>query len=53
MYQGQGWWFPEPIMDRVVDGVPNRVDRIRGLGNAVVPEVAEHIGRCLIESINQ
>jgi len=31
-------WPDEPSVDRVVDGVPNRVDRIRSLGNAVVPQ---------------
>ena len=31
-------WPDEPQLDRVVDGVPNRVDRIRCLGNAVVPQ---------------
>ena len=31
-------WPPEPRMDRVVDGIPNRVDRIKCLGNAVVPQ---------------
>lgn len=30
-------WPPEPSMGRVVDGVPNRMDRIKCLGNAVVP----------------
>ena len=31
------WWATEPGLVRVVNGLPQRVDRIRGLGNAVVP----------------
>ena len=31
-------WPHEPGLDRVVDGVPNRVDRLKCLGNAVVPQ---------------
>ena len=31
-------WPDEPELDRVVDGVPNRMDRIKCLGNAVVPQ---------------
>ena len=31
-------WPSEPDVDRVVDGLPNRVDRIKALGNAVVPQ---------------
>lgn len=31
-------WIPEPSVGRVVDGIPNRVDRIKCLGNAVVPQ---------------
>lgn len=31
------WWFSEPNVGRVVNGLPFRVDRIKGLGNAVVP----------------
>lgn len=31
------WWAAEPGVGRVANGVPNRVDRIKCLGNAVVP----------------
>ncbi len=44
------WWFTEPQICRVADGVPARVDRLRGLGNAVVPQVAEWIGRRIVEA---
>jgi DNA (cytosine-5)-methyltransferase 1 len=43
------WWETEPDVGRVADGVPARVDRLRGLGNAVVPQVAEVIGRLVVE----
>jgi len=43
------WWATEPDVGRVADGVPSRVDRLRGLGNAVVPQVAELIGRMVIQ----
>jgi DNA (cytosine-5)-methyltransferase 1 len=39
------WWKVEPKVDRVADGVPARMDRLRTLGNAVVPQVIEWIGR--------
>ena len=35
-----GKWATEPGVGRVVDGCANRVDRIRALGNAVVPQTA-------------
>jgi len=43
------WWEVEPDVGRVADGVPSRVDRLRCLGNAVVPQVAEWIGRRIVE----
>ena len=42
------WWAIEPDVGRVAYGVPNRVDRLRGLGNAVVPQVAEYVGRLIM-----
>ena len=36
-------WPTEPRICRVVNGLPNRVDRIKGLGNAIVPQVAMRI----------
>ena len=37
---GSGWWTTEPDVGRVAHGVPSRVDRVRCLGNAIVPQVA-------------
>ena len=45
---GRNWWSVEPNVGRVAHGVPSRVDRLRGLGNAVVPQIAEWIGRRII-----
>jgi len=45
-----GKWAPEPGVDRVVDGFPGRVDRIRSLGNALVPQIPEMIGYAILEA---
>ena len=39
------WWSVEPELGRVAHGIPHRVDRLKGLGNAIVPQIAEMIGR--------
>jgi len=43
------YWAVEPDVGRVANGVPNRVDRLRALGNAVVPQVAEWLGQRIME----
>jgi DNA (cytosine-5)-methyltransferase 1 len=44
------WWRTEPDVGRVAHGVPSRVDRLRCLGNAIVPQVAEIIGRAIVSA---
>lgn len=43
-----GWWSSEPDVGRVVDELPFRMDRIKALGNAVVPGQAREAFRRLI-----
>ena len=42
-----GNWITEPGVGRVANGVSRRVDRLKGLGNAIVPQVAEVIFRAI------
>lgn len=44
----RGGWAAEPRVRRVDDGVPGRVERLRALGNAVVPANAAMIGRAIM-----
>lgn len=45
-----GWWSVEPNVGRVANGVPSRVDRLKCLGNAVVPQQAYPIFRAIAET---
>lgn len=42
-------WDFEPNVGRVADGIPRRVDRLKGLGNAIVPQIAMNIGSVIKE----
>ncbi|RVI91806.1 DNA cytosine methyltransferase [Sinorhizobium meliloti] len=44
------WRASEPGLDRGLHGVPNRVDRLGALSNAVVPYIPEMIGRAILEA---
>jgi DNA (cytosine-5)-methyltransferase 1 len=43
------WWNIEPELGRVAHGVPHRVDRLRGLGNAVVPQIVHWLGEQIMK----
>jgi len=45
---GSDQWAVEPDVGRVAHGVPNRVDRIKQLGNSVVPQIPEMLGRAIM-----
>lgn len=48
--RGAQYWQTEPNLGRMAYGVPRRVDRLKGLGNAVVPQMAEYVGRLILQS---
>ena len=47
--QESAQWLPEPDVGRVAHGVPRRVDHLKGLGNAIVPQVAYEIIKGIAE----
>ena len=44
-------WRIEPDVGRVANGVPDRAHRLKGLGNAVVPQIPELIGRAILAAL--
>lgn len=52
-YGGERWekiWDVEPSVGRVANGVPKRVDRLKQLGNAVVPQLIQRIAESILEA---
>jgi len=47
----QGWWEFEPNVGRVAHGIPNRVDRLKCLGNSVVPQIPYLLGVSIRKTI--
>jgi DNA (cytosine-5)-methyltransferase 1 len=45
-------WPLEPSVGRVANGIPRRVDRLKQLGNAVVPQIPEIIGNAILDTYN-
>ena len=45
------WWDVEPNVGRVAHGIPGRVHRLKGLGNSIIPQIAEEIGRAIIKAM--
>lgn len=43
----RAWLARQPRLDRLVDGVPHQVDRLRVIGNTVIPAIAEHLGHLI------
>jgi len=51
--KGRTYWDQGETKSRVCrmdDGISRRMDRIKALGNAIVPQCSEYIGRCIWES---
>ena len=44
------YWKSDADVLRVADGVPNRVDRLKQLGNSVVPQIPELLGRAILST---
>jgi DNA-cytosine methyltransferase len=44
------WWHTEPNVGRVAHGIPGRVYRLKGLGNSIIPKIAEEIGKAIIKA---
>ena len=46
------WWQTEPGVGRVANGIPSQSHRLKALGNAVVPQIPELLGRAYLANID-
>lgn len=44
------WREDQSSMDRTANGIPRQLDRLRAIGNAVVPQIPEIIGRAIMKA---
>jgi len=47
---GSTWWSVEPNVGRVAHGVPKRVDRLKSIGNSLIPHIPYYIGKSIMEA---
>ena len=45
----KGWWDVEPDVGRVANGIPNRMDRLKCLGNSLIPHIPYYIGLSILK----
>ena len=48
---GEGWWAVEPELGRVAHGIPDRVHRLKALGNSLIPAIPYYLGQAILESM--
>ena len=48
--KGKSFWSTKPGIRKLVDGFSGRVDQLRALGNAIVPQCSELVGEYILHS---
>ena len=49
LLDGLPTWMDEPDIPRVGVGIPDRTKRLKGIGNAIVPQIATLIGQAILD----
>ena len=49
----EGWWDIEPDVGRVAHGIPGRVDRLKGLGNSLIPQIPFYLGQSILKTYSE